>query len=103
MRHQPEEPDDDTEAEEVFRLYQALNAQLLGKLDALEVLMTLLLEGREDLAELAHRADEMLADREAALVKETGENVDFAMETHEWALHHLEAMIANAHSRFGRS
>lgn len=102
MADKAAEPDGETEAEEAFRIYEALNARLLGKLDALEVLTTLLLEGREDLTELARRADEMLADREAALVKEIGENAEFAMETHEWARQHLEAMIENARSRFGR-
>nr|WP_295465254.1 hypothetical protein [Mesorhizobium sp.] len=78
--------------------FDAVLMSLIAKSNALEVLVTLLLDGRTDLASLRRRADQALVERESDLVTGTGDEA-FTIKLHEIARQHLEAIMINASDR----
>jgi len=77
---------------------EALMISLIGKNNALETLVTLLLETHPDLAALGRRADQALVNREADLVPASEDEL-FTIKVSELARQHLEAIMINARER----
>jgi hypothetical protein len=75
--------------------YLDMNARLIGRIQALEVLLMRMLAERQDLAEFAKKADNTLLHDEESRIHTLGVEEE-TIQTHEWARQAMHALIANA-------
>lgn len=78
--------------------YLDMTGRLIGRIQALETALHVLLSERTDLADFARRLDDSLIDDEASRIR-ADDPPEETMQTHEWARQAAQALMANAARR----